>query len=186
MGRDNGGRRDRRKEREGRESAGRAGRILSITGTILIVLVIVLCCLLVLPGAFSYQMFNVISGSMEPAVKVGSLIYVHEGEPERIAEKDIIAFYGMPEGGIITHRVVENNVVSGTFITKGDANDGEDPTPIPYDNYIGKVTLTVPYMGKVLTVMTSFHGKIAAACVVGLGAVLNFIGGRTRKNKDEI
>ena len=114
-------------------------------------------------------------------MKVGSLIYVHEEEPEGIEEKDIIAFYGMQGGGIITHRVVKNNVVSGTFVTKGDANDGEDPTPIPYDNFIGRVTLTVPYMGKVLTVMTSFYGKIAAACVVGLGAVLNLIGGKTKK-----
>lgn len=177
MRRDSGGRGKGGKENG---STGRAGRILNITGTILIVLVIVLCSLLVLPGIFNYQMFNVISGSMEPAVKVGSLIYVHEGEPENIVEKDIIAFYGMPEGGIVTHRVVENNVVSGTFITKGDANDGEDPLPIPYDNYIGKVTKVVPYMGKVLTVMTSFYGKIAAACVVGLGAVLNLIGGRMK------
>lgn len=171
----------RRREKEDARSAGRAGRICSITGTILIVLVIILCSFLALPGIFSYQMFNVISGSMEPAVKVGSLIYVHEEEPEGIKEKDIIAFYGMPEGGIITHRVVKNNVVSGTFVTKGDANDGEDPTPIPYDNFIGRVMLTVPYMGKVLTVMTSFYGKIAAACVVGLGAVLNLIGGKTKK-----
>jgi len=147
---------------------------------LLIIIVIVLCSLLVLPGIFRFQMFNVISGSMEPTVRVGSLIYVHEEKPEEIGEKDIIAFYGMPDGGIITHRVVKNNVVSGTFITKGDANDGEDPTPVPYDHFIGKVTLTVPYMGRVLTIMTSFHGKIAAACVVGLGAVLNLIGGRKR------
>lgn len=171
----------KRRENKAPRGTRRAGRILSITGTVLIVLVIILCSFLVLPGIFSYQMFHVISGSMEPAVKVGSLIYVHEEKPEGIKEKDIIAFYGMPDGGIITHRVVANNVVSGTFVTKGDANAGEDPVPVSYDNFIGKVKLTVPYMGKVLTVMTSFHGKIAAACVVGLGAVLNLIGGRSKK-----
>lgn len=169
-------RRDNGRKKRGRK--GGAGRVLSITGTVLIVLVIALCSLLVLPGIFSFQMFHVISGSMEPAVPVGSLIYVHECEPEDMEEKDIIAYYGMPDGGIITHRVVKNNVVSGTFTTKGDANDGEDPMPIPYDNFIGRVSLVVPYMGKVLTVMTSFHGKIAAACVVGLGALLNLAGGK--------
>ena len=168
----------RRREKKNPRSTRRAGRICSITGTILIVLVIVLCSFLVLPGIFSYQMFHVISGSMEPAVKVGSLIYVKNEKPEDIVKGDIIAFYGMPEGGIITHRIVENNIVSGTFITKGDANEKEDPLPVDYDHFIGKMILVIPYMGKVLTIMTSLYGKIAAACVVALGAVLNLIGGR--------
>ena len=175
----------RRREKKDTRSTGRAGRICSITGTILIVLVIILCSFLVLPGIFSYQMFNVISGSMEPAVKVGSLIYVHEEEPEGIKEKDIIAFYGMPEGGIITHRVVKNNVVSGTFRTKGDANDSEDPTPVPYDNYIGKVTLAIPYMGKMLMVLTSLYGKIAGVCIVTLGVILNLVGAHEREESGE-
>lgn len=166
------------KRRRKKENAGKACRICSITGTILIVLVVVLCSLLVVPGALGFQMFHVISGSMEPSIKVGSLIYVKGTEAEAVKEEEVIAYYGVPEGGVITHRVVENNVVSGTFTTKGDANGREDPMPVPYENYIGKVALTVPYMGKVLTIMTSLYGKIAAACVVGLGAVLNLIGGR--------
>ncbi len=157
----------------------KAGRVCSIIGTLLIVVVILMCSLLVLPEMIGFHMYNVISGSMEPTIKVGSLLYVHEGKAEDIEEDDIIAFYSsLEDGSIITHRVVKNNVVSGTFKTKGDANDKEDPTPISYQNFIGKVTLTVPYMGKLLTLMTSFYGKIAAACVVLLGAILNFIGKR--------
>ena len=97
----------------------------------MIVVVIILCSLLVLPGIFGFHMYHVLSGSMEPAVRVGSLIYVYEGQPEDIVEKDIIAFYSsLEDGGIITHRVLMNNVVSGTFQTKGDANDEADPTPV--------------------------------------------------------
>lgn len=176
--------RNRRKDGRRKKNRRGAGGILSVTGTLMILIVIILCSLLVLPGMFGYQMFHVITGSMEPKVPVGSLIYVREGKPEEMEEKDIIAFHGMPDGGIITHRVVTNNVVSGTFTTKGDANDGEDPTPVPYDHFIGKVTITVPYMGRVLTVMTSFYGKIAAACIVGLGAVLNLLGGRKRSKEE--
>ena len=153
--------------------------ILSITGTVLIAAVIVLCSMLVLPGIFGFHMYHVLSGSMEPAIPVGSLLYVKDVPPEDVDGEDIIAFYSsLEDGGIITHRVVENHVVSGTFQTKGDANDGEDPTPVPYANYIGEVVRTIPYMGKLLTVMTSFYGKIAAACVVALGVFLNFIGKR--------
>lgn len=165
-----------------RKKSGMAGRVCSITGTGLIVAVILLCSLLVLPGVFGFHMYNVISGSMEPKIKVGSLIYIQETEPEVIEKKDIIAFYSsIEEGSIITHRVVKNNVVSGTFTTKGDANQEKDPTPVPYDNFIGKVVLTIPYLGKVLAVMTSFYGKVGAASIILLGAVLNLIGFRLRE-----
>lgn len=176
---DRGDQRDKKLRKKDQRRENRIGGILSMTGTVLIAAVIVLCSMLVLPGIFGFHMYHVLSGSMEPAIPVGSLLYVKDVPPEDVEEKDIIAFYSsLEDGGIITHRVTENHVVSGTFDTKGDANDGEDPTPVPYDNYIGLVVGKLPYMGKLLTVMTTFYGKIAAACVVVLGALLNFIGKR--------
>ena len=149
----------------------RIRKVISATGILLLVAVIALCSLLVVPGFFGYHMYH-----------VGSLIYVLEEAPEDIKEEEIIAFYSDQEGtGIITHRVVKNNVVSGTFTTKGDANAGEDPMPTAYDNLIGKVVLAVPGMGGVMTVMTSFYGKIAAACVIALGVLLNLMGSAGRK-----
>ena len=159
----------------------RMGRVLSILGTLCIVFVILLYALLVLPEAIGWHTYNVISGSMEPSIPIGSLIYVKEGAPEDVQTDDVIAFYSAgQEGSIITHRVVNNNVVSGTFTTKGDANAGEDPEPAAYDRYIGKVNLHIPGMGKLLILMTSFYGKIAAACLIALGAVLSFAGTRLR------
>ncbi len=164
----------------------KSGRVCSIIGTTLIVVVIVLCSLLVFPGVIGFHTYNVLTGSMEPAIKVGSLIYVKDEDPKDAQKDDIIAFYGsLEDSGIITHRVVKNNIVSGIIKTKGDANANEDPTPVPYDNYIGKVVLTVPYVGEVLTIMTSFYGKIAAACVILLGAALNLIGGKMRDKAEE-
>lgn len=159
----------------------KTGSICNVIGIGMIIAMIALYSLLVLPGIFGYQMYNVITGSMEPSIPVGSLIYVSVMEPEGIKEKDVIAFYSSVEdGSIITHRVVMNNVVSGTFNTKGDANDGEDPTPVDYDNFIGKVELTIPRMGKVLTVMSSLYGKIAGVCIILAGALLSIIGTRQR------
>ncbi len=169
----------KKEARPGEKRRRRSGKICSAIGTILIVAVILLCSMLVLPGFFGYHMYHVLSGSMEPAMPVGSLIYVREEQPEEVEADDIIAFYGsMEDSGIITHRVIKNNVVSGTFRTKGDANGEEDPLPVSYDNYIGSVAVTVPYVGIVLTSMTSLYGKIAAVCVVLLGVVLNLIGSR--------
>ena len=210
------GRNVRRREAQ-KGTGGKIAAVCRITGTLLILAVILLCSTLVLPGVFGWHMYNVISGSMEPALKVGSLIYIHEDLPEDVQEDDIIAFYSIPEvrpsdalmdaaedtvsdkghvsGGasgydfpddnsIITHRVVKNNVVSGNFRTKGDANDSEDPMPVDYDYYIGRVKLSVPYMGAILTIMTSLQGKIAAGCVVALGVVLNLIGSRQKEESE--
>lgn len=177
-----------RQEKSNRKRKNNSGiaAVCSITGTLLIVVVILLCSMLVVPGIFGIHMYNVITGSMEPAIKVGSLIYVHADLPEEIEEEDIIAFYSsIEDGGIITHRVVKNNAVSGMFRTKGDANAGDDPTPVSYNNYIGRVVLTVPYLGKFLTVLTSLYGKIAAVCVIILGALLNLTGSRYKEKEEE-
>lgn len=151
-------------------------RILSAAGTTMIVIVVLLCCLLTLPKVFGYQMYHVLSGSMEPEIPVGSLIYIREGKAEEVQEGDVIAFYAsLEDAGIITHRVVKNNVVSGSFRTKGDANEMEDPLPIPYENYIGTAALTVPYLGMLLVCMTSLYGKIGAVSLIVLGVILNMI-----------
>ena len=166
---------------ENRKPGHRAGRILGAVGTTMIVIVVLLCCLLVLPKFFGYQMYHVLSGSMEPEIPVGSLICVREGTPEEVPDEAVIAFYGsLEDSGIITHRVVKNNVVSGTFRTKGDANEQEDPLPVPYENYIGTVALTVPHLGMFLVCLTSFYGKLAAAALIALGVVLNLVGSSLR------
>ncbi len=160
-------------------------KLISAAGTGMVLFVIILCSLLVFPGMAGFHMFHVLSGSMEPEMPVGSLIYVREGQPEDVADGEIIAFYASQDSsGIITHRVVKNNIVSGIFHTKGDANAKEDPMPVSYDNYIGRVEKIIPRLGAVLTAMTSFQGKAAAACVVGLGVLLNLLASRMGKEKE--
>ncbi|MCI8993478.1 MAG: signal peptidase I [Eubacterium sp.] len=173
----------KKEARVAKKSKSKAGKIISTVGIALIVIVIALCSLMVLPKVFGYQAYHVLSGSMEPEMPVGSLVYVQKGNPEEVKEDDVIAFYSsLEDGGIITHRVTKNNVVSGTFQTKGDANEKEDPLPVSYDNYIGTAAATIPHMGKILTVMSSMYGKIAAVCVILLGVALNVIGSFQNRN----
>ena len=152
------------------------GRILArgirILGVALLAALVAVCIPLTVPRFFGYQIYSVISGSMEPAIPVGSLVYIQAVQPGDIKEKDVIAFYGARDSAsIITHRVVENRVLMGEFITRGDANQTEDMNPIPYDYYIGKVTRSVPGAGRVAEIFTSRQGKTAAAGVI-LAAVL--------------
>ena len=106
----------------------------------------------------------------------GSLVYVKTIPPEDVQEEDIIAFYGAMDGSsIITHRVVTNSTVMGEFITKGDANEENDMNPIPYNNFIGKVVLSVPKVGFMAQTFTSTAGKIAAASLIVLAVVLHLL-----------
>lgn len=150
--------------------------ICSLTGILLLIGVILVCIPLTVPRLLGYEVYNVISGSMEPAILTGSLVYVKEAEPSEVQEEDIIAFYSASNtGAIITHRVVKNQVVSGQFITKGDANEEADPLPIDYDLLIGKVVLSVPMLGEILSFIVTTEGKIAAFAIVVLAVLLQFI-----------
>lgn len=140
---------------------------LKTVGILLLLLLAAACLPLTVPRFFGYHIYSVVSGSMEPAIPTGSLVYIREAKPEEIAEGDVIAFYGAADAAsIITHRVVENRVVMGEFITKGDANQTPDMNPVPYARLIGRVERSIPEAGKIAAVFTSQRGKIMAGCAV--------------------
>ena len=158
----------------------------SALGTVLLTVLILACIPLTLPKAFSFQIYTVISGSMEPAIPTGSLVYVRYEEPDTIVKDDVIAFYSNnADGSIITHRVVSNSPAMGQFITKGDANEEKDMTPIPYNNYIGKVKLSVPVVGGIAQAATGTSGKIAAASMIGLAVILEIVAAMLDRRDDE-
>lgn len=147
--------------------------VLSILSSLLLAVLVLACIPLTLPRLFGYQIYSVISGSMEPAIPTGSLVFIMEGAPEDAQTDDVIAFYGaMDSASIITHRVVENRVFMGELITKGDANQVNDINPVPYANYIGKVVYSVPVAGRVAEILTSDTGKILAAGLIGAAVLL--------------
>ena len=134
--------------KETRKKKNPIAMICSVIGTILLIIVVAACIPLTVPKAMGYQLYTVVSGSMEPAIPVGSLVYIKYVEPKEIVEGDVIAFYGSDaDGSIITHRVVSNSSAMGEFITKGDANATKDMNPAPYDNFIGKVAYSIPKVG---------------------------------------
>lgn len=73
----------------------------------------------------------------------------------------------------------------GQFITKGDANEEKDMNPIPYNNYIGKVKLSVPVVGGIAQAATGTSGKIAAASMIGLAVILEIVAAMLDRRDDE-
>ena len=113
------------------------------------------------------------------------MVYVRHEEPDTIVKDDVIAFYSNnADGSIITHRVVSNSPAMGQFITKGDANEEKDMNPIPYNNYIGKVKLSVPVVGGIAQAATGTAGKIAAASIIGLAVILEIVAAMLDRRDD--
>ena len=144
-----------------------AATVCSVVGIILLALVIVVCIPLTVPRIAGYQIYTVISGSMEPAIPTGSLVYVKNTAPSGIEKGDVIAFYGSLENG---------------SIIKGDANAKEDMEPVSYENFLGKVTLSVPMLGGILAAVVTVPGKIAAGSMILLALVLHAIAGRLKRS----
>ncbi len=161
------------------------GVLCTILGTLALVVLIVACIPLTVPRMLGYELYTVVSGSMEPAIPTGSLVYVEHVDPTEVAEGDVIAFYSAQDASsVITHRVVTNSTVMGEFITKGDANEENDMSPIPYASLIGRVAKAIPKAGALAQTFTSSTGKIAAGSLMALGVVLNLIGGLLGRKRE--
>lgn len=152
--------------------------LCSVIGTLMLLVVIAATIPLTVPNFMGYEIFNVVSGSMEPTIPIGSIIYVKEIDPVEVESGDIIAFQS--GDSVIMHRVVDNKLVEGAFTTKGDANNGEDMNDVPYDNLIGIVVKHIPILGQLLILFGSTFGRVCMVCFAACGAVLNILGGRFR------
>ena len=153
----------------------------NIVGTVLLIAVIGLCVPLTVPRLLGYEVFDVISGSMEPELPVGSVIYVKATDPSEIQEGEIIAF---DDGnGVISHRVTTNRTSVGEFVTKGDANNIEDINPVPYDAVIGRVESHIPMMGAFMALYASTIGKVYLLLTAACGVMLNVLARRIRETR---
>lgn len=157
--------------------------LCNMAGTCILLAVIAFCLPIALAKIRGYEVYNVVSGSMEPAIPVGSVLYVERVEPEEVAEGDVIAFRSA--GSVIAHRVVRNRLVEGEFITKGDANTEEDMNPVKYQELVGRVSRHYPVMGHLLFLYTSNIGKAYMVCFAACGAMLNILAGRLRDRSRE-
>ncbi len=74
--------------------------------TLLTGIVLILAVLLVGVRVFGYRPMYVMSGSMEPAYPVGSLIFVKPVDPAEIRVGDVITCTVSEAGDYVTHRVI--------------------------------------------------------------------------------
>ena len=155
-----------------RQKGGKGISVLCrVLGSLIIAAVIALCLPLALPNLLGYQVYEVVSGSMEPEIPQGSVLYVREISPSHVEEGAVIAFEH--NDGVVAHRVETNRTSLGEFVTKGDANETEDLEPVPYDALLGEVVYHVPLLGHAMALYASQVGKVYLLLVLGCGVMLN-------------
>jgi signal peptidase len=126
-----------------------------------------------------YQVFTVLSGSMEPTYHTGALIYVKAVDTSAIKEGRVITFM-LSEDTIVTHRVIEvvpdeNEPGVIRYRTKGDANEAPDGSLVHYKNVIGTPVYTIPYLGYVANFVQHPPGTYITVAAVAIIVFLAFL-----------
>ena len=95
-------------------------------------------------GLFGVRPTLVSGGSMQPALRVGDVAITTDVSPDDVRAGDVIRFRS---GEIyILHRVVEIDEDGPYFITRGDANNVDDPPVLPAQ-LEGRLVFVVPKVG---------------------------------------
>lgn len=147
-------------------------KIWNITSTAVVVLIVLCAVFLMGSRLMGYQVFTIISGSMEPEYNVGDLIYVKKVDPQTIKVGDDITFILNEDLVIATHRVVRIDAEKQHFYTKGLANEIEDSDPVHFNNVIGVPKFSIAKLGYVSNFIQNPPGTYIT---IGFGVLLILI-----------
>lgn len=123
-------------------------KIIKIIAVIIIVALAGLIFLTLAPESGGYKALVVTSGSMEPALPVGSLVLVKKSDS--LIAGDIITFrLGDDPKNLVTHRIVEILEINDQtmYRTKGDAVIEPDIELVVSSRVVGKVSGRIPVIG---------------------------------------
>ena len=115
--------------------------------------------------AFTFYPVVILTGSMTGTIDKGSLVVMRRIPAEEassiVAVSDILHYnYRSVE---FVHRVIdfaEDLEGNRQLVTKGDANEYPDPTPVPLRDVLGTPVLTIPYIGYPNIIFRAIFGGI--------------------------
>lgn len=120
-------------------------KVIKITENILFMIAIMIMVCALICQIAGLKPVVVMSGSMEPAIRTGSLAFIDTGERE-IFEGDVISFTA--GGLLVTHRVI--GITEQGYRTKGDNNDDPDAGIVKASSVQGKILFSIPRLGRFL------------------------------------
>ena len=116
------------------------------------------------------RLFSVLSGSMEPNIKIGSLVVV--GPQDNYQKDSIITYYSEKNfTQTVTHRIIEiskdEDIGKISYQTKGDANEDSDSEKVPLSRVIGQVLFSIPFLGRILNFAQTQLGFLLLIVIPG-------------------
>jgi len=124
-----------------------------------------------------FQAKSIATGSMRPAIPVGSLVIIHKVPLNQLQVGNIVTYTKSVNPPVtITHRLFSKTTKNGIpyFVTKGDANAEPDPA-IPGGAIIGRVILVAPGVGSVATFTKTPLGLVIIVVIPGLAIITDEI-----------
>ena len=148
--------------------------ICNILSTIILVVLLALAAVLIVPVILGYTELAVLTGSMQPTIPVGSLVYVKPVEASELEVGDVCTYYLSDGETFVTHRVISIDSDAQTLVTQGDANEDPDGD-LPFSQVYGRADFHLPYLGIAIQNIRTPVGITTICGVVMLVILLNFI-----------
>ena len=156
----------------------------SIFTTVVVVLVVLCAVFLMGSRIMGYRVYTVITGSMEPDLSVGDMLYVKPVDPSAIKVGDDITFVLNEDLVVATHRVVRIDAENNHFYTKGLANESED-APVHFKNVLCVVQFAIPKLGYVSDFIQNPPGMYITIAAGAVLIILVFLPDFLPKKKEE-
>jgi signal peptidase len=121
-----------------------------------------------------YDSYVIYSGSMEPTVKVGSLLLTRPADVEDLRVGDVITYRSPGNHTTLTHRIVSIRQQDGQWVfkTKGDASLDPDPGEVILRGQVSRMAFDIPYLGYVVDFAKSTVGVVLLLLVPAAGLLL--------------
>lgn len=121
-----------------------------------------------------YNSFVIYSGSMEPTVKVGSLLLSRPVDVDDLRVGDVITYPVPGNHTTLTHRIVSIRQEDGQRVltTKGDASLKPDPQEVVLRGQVSRMAFDIPYLGYVVDFARSTPGIVLFLLVPAAGLLL--------------
>ena len=152
-------------------------RLLDIVGYLALALCLALLGSLLMVAStnlLGYNSYVIYSGSMEPTVKVGSLLLTRPADVEDLQVGDVITYRSPGNHTTLTHRIVSMRQQDGQWVfeTKGDASPNPDPRELILRGQVSKMAFDIPYLGYVVDFARSIQGVVLLLLVPAAGLLL--------------
>lgn len=161
-----------------------AKKVWSVVSTVLVALVVICAVFLMGTRLLGFQVYTVITGSMEPDLSIGDLIYVKPVDSiQDLRVGDDVTFVLNEDLVVATHRVIRVDVEKQHVYTKGIANEIEDE-PVHFKNVIGIVQFNIPLLGYVSDYIQNPPGMYIAIAAGAVMILLVFLPDLLPKKKE--